>query len=354
MQSGRKTRDKKPTMAEVAAAAGVSQTTVSLVLNNTGGVRVSEETRDKVRSAAQELGYFVWQRNNVGSGSIRCIGLLVDDIESNPLSLTAIDMARKRAWANDCVLNVLPFNSNRKLEKAAIDLLLSLRLVGVIYQSFYTRKVELPKALRTQPIVLVNCYSADQNVPYVVPGHRAGAYVAVEKLIAAGHRRIGCITGAMEKEASGDRLQGYLSALRDAGLPHDPTMVRVGDWNMGLAERETVALMQEDNPPTAIFCASDRMAIGCYEALKGMGYKVPQDVSVVGFDGDPVGQHLTPPLSSVHVPHGAMGASAVDYLIARANHTDYALRNELPCDFIERESIAPVAAGRLQKVARGG
>lgn len=345
VEQHRQGRRRGPTMVDVAAHAGVSQSSVSMALNNTGGVRVSEATRERVRKAAEELGYRVWRRRAVGSGSIKTIGLIIDDIASNPLSLNAIEAARRKAWENGCVLTVTPVLRDKALERAGIDLLLSQRLVGVIYQSFFTQKLKLPKALRTTPVVLVNCYTDDPNVPFIIPEHEAGAHAAVSALIAAGHRRIAIINGDPHMEAARDRLAGYRRALKHARIADDPRLERNGGWSMAGGERETLELLDLADPPTAIFCASDQMAIGCYEAVKGRGLHVPQDVSVAGFDDAPASRLLSPQLSTVRVPHAEMGEMAVDYLLAQAEgEAPRAFSQRIACSYVARASVADVAA----------
>lgn len=348
-EQGRPSR--RPTMIDVARRAGVSQASVSLVLNDTGGVRVADATRQKVREAAEALGYRVWRRSPVGSGSIRTIGLLVDDIGSNPLSLNAVEAARERAWKDGCVLVVIPIHGDKDLERRAIDLLMAQRLVGIVYQSYFTQELTLPKALRTANVILLNCYTRDPNVPYIIPGHSEGARRAVAALLEAGHRRIGFINGKSTMEASRHRLEGYRKAHEDRGLAVDPALIRDGDFTIGPGERETKVLMGLREPPTAIFCASDRTAVGCYEALKVLGLSVPHDVSVIGFDDDPLASIVTPPLSTVRVPHARMGEIAVEYLLGRAagERAAGSVTSRMSCDFVARESVAEPRKG-----TRGG
>jgi len=347
----------RPTMVDVARHAGVSQASVSLVLNDTGGVRVADATRQKVREAAEALGYRVWRRSPVGSGSIRTIGLLVDDIGSNPLSLNAVEAARERAWRDGCVLVVIPIHGDKDLERHAIELLTAQRLVGIVYQSYFTQELTLPKALRTANIILLNCYTRDAKVPYIIPAHAEGARKAVTALLDAGHRRIGFINGKSTMEAARDRLDGYVKAHQDRGIEIDPTLIRDGDFTIGPGERETKALMAQAAAPTAIFCASDRTAVGCYEALKTLGIRVPDDVSVIGFDDDPLASIVAPPLNTVRVPHARMGEIAVEYLLGRASGgASVVPTSRMDCDYIVRESVAPRSKTRrpaaVKKVAR--
>jgi LacI family transcriptional regulator len=345
---------RRPTMIDVARRAGVSQASVSLVLNDAGGVRVAGATRQKVRQAAEELGYRVWRRSPVGSGSIRTIGLLVDDIGSNPLSLGAVEAARARAWKDGCVLVVLPINGDKELERHAIDLLMGQRLVGIVYQSYFTQELTLPKALRTANTILLNCYTRDPNVPHIVPAHSEGARKAVAALIDAGHRRIGFINGRSEMEASRHRLEGYRKAHEDRGFRIDPALIRDGDFTIGPGERETKALMKLPDPPTAVFCASDRTAVGCYEALKSLGISVPGDVSVVGFDDDPLASIVTPPLSTVRVPHAKMGEIAVEYLLERAagDRPAGSISSRMSCDYVARDSVAAPPVTKLRTASK--
>ncbi|WP_189425613.1 LacI family DNA-binding transcriptional regulator [Devosia pacifica] len=329
-------------MSEVARRAGVSQATVSLVLNDTGGVRVNADTRARVRQVADEIGYHVWRRSPVGSGSIRTIGFLIDDITSSALTTSSIEAARAAAWENNCVLTVLPTHGESQLERAAIKLLFAQRLVGVIYGAFYTKEVSLPKQLRTASVVLLNCFSADPNVTSFIPRHEEGAYDMTTRLIAAGHRRIAVINGTSSMLAAVQRFEGYRRAMESAQLEIDEDLVAEGNFSLSGAQRMTERFLMLDRPPTAIFCASDKMAIGAYEALKSAGLSLPLDMSVVGFDDDPMGQFLSPPLTTVRVPHAQMGRQAVEFLIDKYNRAEQRVppgKSLLACPLVERESL---------------
>lgn len=337
---------KRATMMDVARLSGVSQATVSMVLNKAGGVRVNAETRERVLEAAEALNYRVWRRTPVGSGSIRIIGFLIDDIAARLLTVASIEAAREAAWAAGCMLVVIPIHGQADLEQAAIEFLLGQRLVGVIYGAFYTREVDLPKALRTAPVVLLNCFSSDPNLLAYVPDHEAGAYLATDHLIGLGHHDIAYINGSSTMLASSLRLRGYQRALADHGIALDPTLIADGDWSLSVAQSLTAQFLSRPVPPTAIFCASDRMAIGSYEALAGAGRHIPDDISVVGFDNDPVAQHLSPTLTTIYVPHAEMGRKAVDYLLDRYEGREPEQLSgivTLPCPLLDRGSVAPVS-----------
>ncbi|WDR01499.1 LacI family DNA-binding transcriptional regulator [Devosia algicola] len=338
----------RPTMVDVAKLAGVSQATVSLVLNQVGGSRVNAETQKLVRDAAKTLGYRIWRRSPVGGGSIQTIGYLIEDTVTHPMVNIAIESARQAAWENNCVLMVLPTQGDRELRAAAIEILLGQRLAGVILSSFFTRQISVPTALRSQSKILLNCYAAAGNVPSLLPSHAAGAREAVRHLVGAGHRRIGFIKGEDWMEAYRDRQSGYVDALGEAGIKIDPVLMKMGDGSLSNAQTCTAELLGLGDPPTAIFCASDRMAMGCYEELKVRGVSIPGDVSVVGFDDDPTARYLSPPLSSVLVPHAEMGKRAVEHLIARRTGSSAGVverRQYLDCPLIVRDSVRILDAG---------
>ena len=144
-------------------------------------------------------------------------------------------------------------------------------LLGIIYATINTRLVDAPARPAHLPLVLLNCHVADGSLPSVTPGEVAGGHAATDYLIAAGHRRIGYINGEASMEAARHRLRGYRQALATADLPVDPELVRDGNWQPLSGYDATRALMGLPSPPTAIFCANDLMAIGCYEALRETG-----------------------------------------------------------------------------------
>jgi LacI family transcriptional regulator len=173
----------------------------------------------------------------------------------------------------------------------------------------------VPPALLKVPAVLLNCYSSDHALSSVVPAEVTGGHTATEYLLQAGHRRIGFINGETWQDAAKDRLKGYRQALATADLLYDEHLVRDGDWSSGKGFELTLSLMREPNPPTAIFCANDLMAIGAIEALKQLGLRVPEDVSVMGYDDQEIARHTHPPLTTVVLPNYELGRWAVETLL---------------------------------------
>ncbi|HZH28034.1 MAG TPA: LacI family DNA-binding transcriptional regulator [Azospirillaceae bacterium] len=334
-------------MTDVAKLAGVSQSSVSLVLNNMSGARISEATRQRVWDAVRQIGYQFEPRRReplpaTGAAAKNLIGYLVDEISTSPHPVQSVDGARDAAWEHECVLAVFATRGNPEQEAATIRALLANPgLVGIVYSTIFTRKVTPPPLLDGVPTVLLNCRAEDRRFPSVVPGEVAGGHTATERLIQAGHTRIGFINGEPWMDAARDRLKGYRQALATADLPFDPQLVRNGEWAPSSGYEQTLSLMREPRPPTAIFCANDLMAVGCLEALRGLGLRVPGDIAVIGYDDQEIAQHTHPPLTTVLLPNYEMGRWAVEHLIATVIHGQDArhLQVKMECPLVERASV---------------
>jgi LacI family transcriptional regulator len=314
---------RRATMNDVALEAGVSQTTVSLVLNEVNSARFSADTRKRVLEAAARLGYRTTRRRGASrGGSEGLIAFVVDEISTDPWMALAMDGIREKAWERGLTVAAVATRGNGEAEQAFFRQLLRDDAIGLIYGTINTRRVELPAPPRALPTVLLNCYVADNSLPAVVPNEVLGGLTATQRLIDAGHKRIGYINGEPWMDASRDRLRGYRRALAGADIAFDAALVRNGNWEPTAGYAGTQALMQLAVPPTAIFCANDMMALGCYEALGELGRRIPEDVAVIGYDDREVARHLRPPLTTIVLPHYAMGIDAAECLFdVAAGHT---------------------------------
>jgi LacI family transcriptional regulator len=335
---------KRVTMTDVALEAGVSQSTVSVVLNGTPGIKISRATRKRVAEAVQALNYRHQKSLPRRGTGIRHIAMVFDQLATSPEPMIAIDGAREEAWKTGHVVAAYQTDNDPEMEPRTIDLVLRNRVDAIIYATVMTRQVVVPEALYNAgvPVVLLNCFSQDRHFPSVVPGEIAGGHSATRALLDAGHRRIAHITGEMWMDAARDRLRGYREALAQADIPYEADLVCEGNWQPSAGYEHTRALMMLPNPPTAIFCANDRMAVGCYEAIKELGLRIPDDVSVVGYDDEEVARHLSPKLTTLVLPHRAMGRWAVEKALAEAEGQSgkhHVVKFE--CPVIERSSVAP-------------
>ncbi|MGV3550856.1 LacI family DNA-binding transcriptional regulator [Rhizobium sp.] len=345
--SSRKT-SRRVTMMDVAKAAGCSQATVSVVLNGVSDIKISADLKARVIEAARQLGY--------GVGSVvrhsaleelrgACIGFIVDQLASTPEAVNAIEGARHESWENDITILVAQSQGRAEHEERAIERMLRAGAEGIVYMSIFTRRVSLSPVFDTLPVplVLLNCYTNENRYPSVIPDEINGGRAATNLLVKAGHRRIATITGETFMEATQDRLTGYRKALTEAGIAYDDTIVAEGSWTPTSGYEATRKLMALADPPTAIFCQNDKMAMGCFTALAEAGLKVPGDISVVGYDDDELARHLRPQLTTLELPHRPMGAWAMRQLAKQSRAPSHPV-TKITCALVERASCAPLHA----------
>jgi len=332
---------RRPTMIDVANEARVSQTTVSLVLNHADGARLSAETRQRVMKAAARLGYQPVRRGGAPSpSSPTSIGFVCDEISTDPWTAIGLDGVREKAWEHGLTVTVMVTRGDADMEAAALAQLAAQPLLGLIYATINTRLVEAPITPSRLPVVLLNCHAANGALISVAPGEVAGGHAATDVMIRAGHRRISYINGEGSMEAARQRLRGYRQALATADLPFDPDLVREGNWQPLSGYEATRELMSLPAPPTAIFCANDLMAVGCYDALRELGLNIPDDVAVMGYDDREIAQHLHPPLTTVLLPHFEMGSIAAELLIdAAAGSVVRPRQIKVECPIVMRKSV---------------
>ena len=311
---------------DVAAAAGVSVTTVSHILNRVEGKRVSPETRQRVLRVAEELGY---APNGLARGlrlqRSQTIGFVSDEIATTPNAGRIILGAQEAAAAQGMLLLLVNTGGDAELERKSIEMMLQRQVDGVLYAAMYHRVVRLPASLRSTPTVLLDARCDDPAVPFVVPDEVQGGYTAVRELTEHGHRRIGMTTGTEDIPALHGRIEGYRKALAEVGVAYDPALVAsepslpAGPVYADVAAgyRAARRLLTADRRPTALFCFNDRMAAGAYRVAAELGLSIPGDLSIVGFDNQElVSEALYPALSTVQLPHYEMGAAAVTRLLA--------------------------------------
>lgn len=338
-------RTRRPTMTDIAKLAGVSQSTVSLVINHMSGAKVSALTRKRVLDIARELGYPVERAGHAAAPHQRnLIVYLTDELSTSPHAMQTIDGARDAAWRHDCLLSVYATRSDPDYEGAILERVLAdPGLLGVVYAAIFTRAVTLPPRLAAVPTVLLNCHTRDRLFSSVVPSEVLGGYAATTHLLDAGHRRIGFINGEGWIEAAAERLKGYRQALSSRDIPFDPQLVREGDWQVSSGHAHAEALLALPDPPTALFCANDLMAVGAMEAARERGLEIPRQVSVVGYDDQDIARYTQPALTTVLLPNYEMGHWAAESLIAQVDG-GVARRTsmKMDCPLVERDSVAQI------------
>lgn len=327
-------------MMDVATAAGVSQATVSLVLSGSKGARLADSTRRRVLEAAQELGYrFVRRGTKSVPGGQSTIVFVADETSTDPWMTLAFEGARDKALEFGVHVLMAVSHGDADVEASVIAGLGNLPILGVIYGTILARQVQIPPALADRKIVLVNCYDELRKYHSILPADLLGGRTATEHLLLTGRKRIGFINGQQGVDAARDRLRGYKQALASNDIAFDPALVRPGNWQPSTGYEMTHALMALDNPPDAIFCANDMMAVGCFDALRHLGIRVPEDVAVIGFDDREIAQYMHPPLSTLVLPLYEMGRTAAELLLDISGGLDTGpSRTKIECELVVRES----------------
>ncbi len=311
---------RRPTMTDVARHAGVSQSSVSIVLNDMAGARIADATRERVVKSARELGYVPpsQRRVDLQAETRNRIAFIIDEISTSPHPVVSLDGVRDLAWESGHLVMSYVTRSDRDLERATLELIArDPQVAGVVYATIFTREVSLPKELPDLPLVLLNCYSSNRQITSVLPAEVTGGFSATEHLIKNGHKRIGFINGEPWMDAAIDRMKGYKQALATHDIPFDPALVRDGDWLPLRGYQLAQELLTLANRPTAILCANDLMAIGAMEAAAELSLRVPEDVSIMGYDDQELARYTHPPLTTIVLPNYEMGRHAAELLIDR-------------------------------------
>lgn len=330
----------RPTMHDVAAVAGVSQAVVSIVLSGSYSGRASETTAQRVRDAASELDYRPnLQAKSLKTGVAEIIGLVGDEVATAPFSGMLIKGAQDRAWQDRHMLMTIDTGGDDALERAAVETMLSHRVRGVIYTAMYHREVEIPAAALITRVVCLNARDLAGRVPSVTPDEVTGGYEATKVLLDAGHTRIAMINIHDDLPAARGRYEGYTRALAEAGIEPDPELFYMGEGIQRSGFEAVRHLMGLASPPTAIFCGNDRSALGAYQALAELHLRVPEDISIVGFDDqDLLRDFFHPPLTTVRLPFAEMGNRAAALILDADAPAEVHL---VHCPVIHRKSVAP-------------
>lgn len=327
-------------MADVSRAAGVSPTTVSLVLNG-HDTKISAPTRQRVLAAVEDLGY----RPNRAAQSLRLgqtstIGFLTDEIAVQPFSGPMIAGIHDLAWEQRTLLLMVNTTRDPRRLRAAVEDLLDRQVDALIFAAMGTRLVEFPEVEKRVPTLLVNAFTHDGRLPSILPDEHAGGRAAVEHVLALGHDRIAFISGREAAWATKRRVQGFREGLEAAGLDPTKSPVYVGNYRIDSGYELTLRAMRGKHRPTALLMGNDQMATGAYIALARMGIGIPEDVSVVGYDDEPHAAHIAPALTTVRIPFYTMGRIAAQHTLAGTIGSLPPVTLE-PCSIVHRSSTGP-------------
>ncbi len=310
----------RPTQRQIAEEAGVSRTTVSLVLNDVPGVRVTPETRQRILEVARRLNYYPdAAARTLVSGRTQTIGFVLcqspDRIFADaflPKVLRGVGDAVQESGFRVLIHSV----EDVTVADAYIGLVREKHADGIILSGPRSDDEQLPH-LKAEgfPMVLLGQLSGS-GIPFVDVDNVEAARQAVSHLIRLGHRRVGMITNApLAYTGARDRLAGYRQVLEEAKLPLDEKLVRYGDFREESGRVAMSQLLDLSEPPTAVFVASDLVAFGAMVAIKERGLRIPTDIALVGFDDVQLAHYVDPPLTTVRLPAYELGYRAATLLI---------------------------------------
>jgi LacI family transcriptional regulator len=334
-------RPGRVTMQDVAREAGVSQSTVSFVLNGNTDVRIADATRERIMETVHRLGYRHRSAGRTRQRGVHApfIGFMVDEIATSIFAAISVEGAQEAAWKAGYVLDVAMTGADKAYEQMVISRWIEDGVAGIIYASILTRSITPPRQLKASNTVLLNCHTETAGYTTVLPSETLGGLAATEALIARGCNRIAFIGGEDWMEAAKDRFEGYRNALATAGRRLEADLVRDGNFLPSGGYEATRELLRMRDRPDGIFCANDLMAVGAYEALKEAGLSIPDDVAVVGYDDQELARHLNPPLTTILLPHREMGQWAVDWILTQSKDKPVSPRTmRLECPLIQRSS----------------
>lgn len=335
---------------EVAELAGVSEATVSRVLNGVGPVR--EATRRRVLEAARQLNYHVHAvASSFARGRSGNLGVVLPHVPKVRLFSTyyfsemlgGIGEAAREHGMGLLLLHRSPdepFDYVPLFRSCRIDACIVLGASSLPPEEAGIRAM----AEEELPFCLVDHCSGDPRVSSVGAAHEAGSYRAARHLIENGYRRIGFLNGSPWYSPSMERLAGYERALAEAGLAPDPDLIFAGNYSRTSGRRAANGIIARLDKLDAVFCANDRMAVGLMQALREHGIRVPDDLAIVGCDDSDAAAMVDPPLTSVRVPFGEMGRMAAERLLERLPQwqgAESVFRETLDTELVVRKSSAP-------------
>lgn len=329
------------TVKEIAAIANVSVATVSRALQRPEVV--SEETRRRIHEVVKRLGYTPnAMARNLRTARTRLVVALLPDI-ANPFFSEVIRGIEQVAYENGYSVLLGETQSSLVREQSYADMVAARQADGII--TMFHRVPPIPVEGRL-PVVNACEYVKDSSISSVYVDNVAAASAAVDYLVTLGHRDIAFVAGPATSPICVDREQGYRLALQRADIPANPALLAVGDFSIEAGERAVELLLSQGQSFSAVFCSNDEMAIGAMRALLSRGLRIPEDVSVVGFDDIRFSRYTSPALTTVSQPKTALGREAMTMLIEILNDPEVPPRKRvLSAELVVRGSTGPRGRG---------
>lgn len=326
------------TMKDIARLAQVSTSTVSHVIN--GSRFVSDEIREKVMRIVAELNYTPSAvARSLKVRETKTIGLLVT-ATNNPFFAEVMAGVEQYCQQHQYNLIIATTGGDAKRLQQNLQTLIHKQVDGLLLMcgdSRFQADIELAISL---PLVVMDWWFTELNADKILENSALGGYLATKALIDAGHRKIGIITGNLKKSVAQNRLQGYKNALSEAKIALNPHWIVESHFDFEGGVLGIQSLLAQSSRPTAVFCCSDTIAVGAYQAIQQQGLRIPQDLSIMGYDDIELARYLSPPLSTICQPKAELGKLAVEALLQRIKNPNENYRTlvlEPTC--VLRESI---------------
>lgn len=329
------------TMLDVALRAGVSKATVSRVLNGIG--QVKESTREQVFNAMEELGYRPnFLARSLANRSSNSVGLVVSTFDGFYFGRLLQQASRQtEAWGKQLIVTDGHDTPQKELE--AVQMLVDRHCDAIVLYTRFMNERTLLSLINSikVPLVVINRDVSQARDRCVFFEQQDAAFQATEYLVQQGHRDIACITVPISTPTGQARLMGYRKSLQKHGIAFSEERVKYGDSSMELGHKLCQELLESRVPFTALFACNDDMALGASKALHQAGVRIPQDISLFGFDDAPSAQWLEPALSSVYLPIDSMITTAIDQVIKLANGESLEAIPPFVGKLVLRDSVAP-------------
>ena len=334
---------RQPSIKDIAKLAKVSHSTVSRALQNSP--LVNAETAEKIRRIARESGY---RASAVARGLVtkrtQTIGLVVTTV-ADPFASEVVSGLEQAASDHGYAVFLAESNGEPEREKKVVQSLAERRVDGIVVTSSRVGALYLPLLSEMMvPIVLVNNQHPGAFVHSVMIGNLEGSKAAAVHLVGLGHRRIAYLGDQFGYQSDTERFAGFREALDTAGIPFLPELVVHGNGKPEEAMKAMDTLLSLPQPPTAVCCYNDMSALGAMRSIRLRGLRVPEDISVVGFDDLFLASYTQPPLTTVRQPMRRMGQLAMESLFKLMSGTESEIRIRVDAELIVRESTGPLSA----------
>lgn len=326
------------TIHDVAQDAGVSPTTVSRYLNNR--IELPSTTAARIDAAIRKLDY----RPNLlakrlSTGKTEAVGLVTPEIRE-PFFAELASAFEDEADRHGYTVFISSTRSDRNREIASLERLHDGHVDGLLMMTNTADDGTLAALIgRRRNVVIVDEDIPGVSAPRLFVENEAGAHAATRHLIEAGHTRIAYLGGPDGLFTVGERYAGFVRAMREAGIGIRPEYVAIGSFAPDLARAATLNFLALDHPPTALFASSDYLMIGAVQGLRARGVRIPDDMSLVGFDDMSFGELLTPPLSAIRQPVESLGRLGFQTLLALLNGESPPMLTRLPVQLMVRQSV---------------